>query len=127
MSHWTQCRVDIKNPDLVILKKAISVVASELGSQLKENFLVEGWGYSKKCRFAIPLRLPYGNGFGINIENGQIKIYVDDHGAPLSSEEFAQKLTQYYVALAVAEIAKKNNRSIKIQQTPNGIIIDVFR
>ena len=127
MSHWTQCRVDIKNPNIEVLKNALSVIAKEFNSKVVENFLVEGWGASRRCTFAIPLNLPYGNGYGVLIENGQIKIYVDDHGAPLSSEEFAHKLTQYYVALAVAEIAKKKNRSVKIQQTPNGIIIDVFR
>jgi len=128
MSHWTECKIDIKNPSVNVLQKALTAIAQELGSRLVENFTVEGWEHTKKCLFGIPLRLPYGNGYGINIENGEIRVFVDEHGAPLTAEEFTQKLMQYYTAVAFVEAAKKLGfRITNFQQLKNNIIIDVSR
>jgi len=128
MSHWTECKINIKNPSIDVLKKALQAIAQELGSKLIENFTVEGWGHTKKCLFGIPMSLPYGNGYGINIENGEIKVFVDDHGAPLTAEEFTQKLMQYYTAVAFVEAAKRLGFKVtNLQQLKNNIIIDVSR
>jgi len=128
MSHWTVARLTIKNPDLELLKQALLAIAQELGvSEVAENYEVYGWGGKVKALFAIPMQLPYGNGYGVVIdENGEIKVYVDDHGAPLSAKEFAEKLTQYYTALAVARAAQELGFTItNFQQLPQGILIDL--
>jgi len=128
MSHWTVARLTIKNPDLELLKQALLAIAQELGvSEVAENYEVYGWGGKVKALFAIPMQLPYGNGYGVVIdENGEIKVYVDDHGAPLTAREFAEKLTQYYTALAVARAVQELGFTItNFQQLPQGILIDL--
>jgi len=129
MSHWTVAKLSIKNPDLELLRQALLAIAQELGvSQIAENFEVYGWGGRRvKALFAIPMNLPFGNGYGIVIdENGEVKVYVDDHGAPLTASEFAEKLTQYYTALAVARAAQELGFTItNFQQLPQGILIDL--
>ena len=130
MSHWTVAKLRIKNPNLDLLKQALQVIAKELGvNQVVENYVVTGWGgRMRRCLYAIPMKLPYGNGYGIYIENGEVKVVVDDHGAPLSASEFANKLNQYYTALAIARVAPQLGFTIQsIQQLQQGVLIDLVR
>jgi len=130
MSHWTVAKVRIKNPSKELLKLALQAIAKELGaSEVVENFEVIGYHASRVCDLAIPMRLPYGNGYGVYIDqNGEVKVVVDDHGAPMSAREFASKLIQYYTVLAVQVAAQQLGFTItNAQQTPQGIIMDLTR
>ncbi len=130
MSHWTVAKVRIKNPNIQILRQALEVIAKELGvNQIAENFEVIGWGARRrKCQLAIPMRLPYGNGYGVYIDaEGNVNVVVDDHGAPLTAQQFANKLAQYYTALAVVTAAQQLGFSVNVQQLPQGVLIDLAR
>ncbi|RLE86437.1 MAG: hypothetical protein DRJ67_07235 [Thermoprotei archaeon] len=130
MSHWTVCRVRIRNPNLELLRQAVEVIAKELGvNEVVENFIVEGYDGSKRCLFAIPIELPYGNGYGVYVDSmGYVRVAVDDHGAPLTVEEFAQKLVQYYTALAIAQVAPQLGFAVQnMQQLDQGVLIDLVR
>jgi len=129
VSHWTVAKVKIKNPNKEILRMALMSIAKELGvSRVVEGYEVIGYHARQKCDFAIPMRLPYGNGYGVYIDNGEVRVVVDDHGAPITAEEFAKKLTQYYVATAVVYAAQHLGFSIQnVQSTPQGIIMDLAR
>ena len=129
MSHWTVAKVRIKNPNQQLLKQALTAIAQELQQEVVENFVVVGYGSRQRCVYAIPMRLPYGNGYGVYIdENGEVRVVVDDHGAPLSANEFAQKLTQYYTVLAVQLAAQQLGFAITdARQTPQGIVLDLTR
>jgi len=126
MSHWTVAKIEINNPDLVILRQALELLAKELNSTVVENFIVVGYEHEERCLFAIPLRLPYGNGYGIAIKDGQLVVVVDDHGAPLSATEFRNKLVQYYTALAVVKAAQMIGLNIQsISDVQGNIVIDL--
>jgi len=131
MSHWTVAKVKIKNPNSELLRQALQAIAQELGvQQVVENYVVYGWGGRRvKCQFAIPMRLPYGNGYGVYIDrNGEIRVVADDHGAPIDVREFADKLTQYYTVLAVELAAQQLGFTITdARQTPQGIVLDLTR
>jgi len=129
MSHWTVARLSIKNPNIEILRQALQAIAQELGvSEVVENYTIIGWGGRQvKALLAIPMNLPFGNGYGITVdEDGEVKVYVDDHRAPLTADEFAKKLTQYYATLAIARTAQELGFTItNFQQLPQGILIDL--
>jgi len=130
MSHWTVAKVKVKNPNLELLRQALQAIAQELGvQQVVENYEVIGWGARRRCLYAVPMRLPYGNGYGVYIDSsGEVRVVVDDHGAPLSANEFAQKLTQYYTVLAVQLAAQQLGFAITdARQTPQGIVLDLTR
>lgn len=131
VSHWTVAKVRIKNPNQQLLRQALQAIAQELGvQQVAENYEVIGWGGRRqRCLFAIPVRLPYGNGYGVYVgSNGEVRVVVDDHGAPLSANEFAQKLTQYYTVLAVQLAAQQLGFAITdARQTDQGIVMDLVR
>ena len=129
MSHWTVARLKLKNPDIEILKKALEAIAQELGSRVEENMLIWGYRHQRQCQLAIPLNLPYGNGYGVYInEEGEVEVVVDDHGAPMTAQQFANKLMQYYTAIAITQVAPQLGFNIEnIQQTNEGILIDLAR
>jgi len=130
MSHWTVAKIKIRNPNMQLLKQAMLAIARELGvSEVAENYEVVGWGGRRqRCQLAIPLRLPYGNGYGVYVdENGEVKVVADDHGAPLTVEQFAGKLQQYYTTLAILAAAQQLGFDARIQQIEQGILIDLMR
>ena len=131
MSHWTSLKVRLRNPNPELLKRALEVLARELGARgVAENYVVRGWGGRRvRATYAIPMRLPYGNGYGVVItRDGGVRVVVDDHGAPLSADEFAAKLTQTYTVLALTEIARAEGFEIvNFQELPEGVLIDLAR
>jgi len=131
MSHWTVAKVKIKNPNSELLRQALQAIAQELGvPQVVENYVVYGWGGRRvKCQFAIPMKLRYGNGYGVYVgRDGEIRVVADDHGAPIDVREFANKLTQYYTVLAVQLAAQQLGFTITdARQTPQGIVLDLTR
>jgi len=128
MSHWTVCRVRIKNPNMELLRRVMEILAQKLGSRVVENFLVRGYGHMQLCQLAIPLKLPYGNGVGIYIdENGELKVVMDDHGAPISTQKFAQLLTQYYTALAISVASQQLGYTVQnVQETREGVLLELY-
>ena len=130
MSHWTVAKVRIRNPNMQLLKQAMLAIAQELGvNEIAENYEVVGWGGRRqRCQFAIPLKLPYGNGYGVRInEHGEVEVVADDHGAPLTVQQFAQKLQQYYTTLAILVAAQQLGFDTRVQQLEQGILIDLMR
>jgi hypothetical protein len=126
VSHWTVAKIEINNPDLQLLKQALEILAKELGSVVVEDFTVIGYEHRERCIFAIPLKLPYGNGYGVTIKDGKLYVVVDDHGAPMSVTEFRNKLVQYYTALAVVNAAKALGFNVQnIQEIQGNIVIDL--
>lgn len=128
MSHWVMLSLKIKNPNKELLKMALQYIAKQYlkVDRVVENYMVRGWSGREQCDFAIPMRLPYGNGYGVKIDqNGEVKVVVDDHGAPLSAQQFAQLLTQTYVTLATAQALQELGYNISnVQETPEGIVLE---
>ena len=130
VSHWTVAKISIKNPNRELLKQALQAIAQELGvNNVVENFEVIGWHARQVCDLAIPMELPFGNGYGIRINsNGEVEVVVDDHGAPMLAREFANKLTQYYTTLAVQLAAQQLGFTVTdARQTEQGIVLDLSR
>ena len=126
MSHWTVAKIEINNPDLQLLRQALEMIAKELNSIVVEDFIVTGYRQKERCVLAIPLKLPYGNGYGVTVKDGKLYVVVDDHGAPMSATEFRNKLVQYYTALAVVNAAKALGFNIQnINEAQGNIIIDI--
>lgn len=129
MSHLTICKSKIRNPHPQILRLAMEAIAKELGSEVVEDYVVRGGMYTRRCLFAIPMRLRYGNGYGVCIKpNGEVEVVVDEAGAPLTAREFAEKLNQFYAVYAVCEAARHLGFTVQsIQQVANGFLIDLGR
>ena len=130
MSHWTVAKLSIVNPNMELLKRALGVLAKELRGRMMENYTIRGYRVRKRVPLAVAVPLPYGNGYGIYIdENGYLRVVADDHGAPMTVREFAGRLQQVYTALAIAAVASELGFSVNMQELEGGraILIDLER
>lgn len=124
MSHYAVSRIRITNPNPQILRKALEQLAKKLGAELVENARVRGWGFNKRVDFLLKMRLPYGNGYGIELSSDGIKIHVDEHGAPMKAEEFARELTALYTAEAMKEVLQEMGYSPSVEDQGDKIVIN---
>ena len=115
MSHYAIAKVKIRNPDRKVLVKALEAIAQKLGGKVAENVTVRGFNFTKKCDLAILMELPWGNGYGIEITpKGEIVVHVDDHGAPMTAEEFAEELNREYTTAAITEVLNQEGYATNV-------------
>ncbi|MEM0459331.1 MAG: DUF1257 domain-containing protein [Thermofilaceae archaeon] len=128
MSHWTVARVRFAEVNRSLLRSALEELARRLGGEVRENVVVKGWGgVSRRCDYAVVVRMAFGNGYGVVVGSGGIEVVADDHGAPLSVDEFADKVAQMYVALAVAYAARDLGFAVEAREAEGSIVMDLVR
>lgn len=125
MSHWTVARVSISRVDRQVLERALQALAERLGTSVQRDFYVKGHRGGKRCEYALPANLPYGNAYGVSLEGG-LTVYVDDYGAERrglpTAEEFARMLHQLYVAAAVASAAEEMGMRVEAYERGEEVI-----
>lgn len=126
MSHYAIAKIRITNPDSNLFLKALNKLAERIGGKVAVNVVVRGWDFSKQCQYAILLNLPYGNGYGVEITGDGIKIHVDDHGAPLTAQEFAEELMKTYTEMAIEESLRELGYSVEKQEESDKIILYAY-
>ena len=129
MSCWARvkCKIVIKNDaSRALLRRALEVIAKKLNSEVKENFLVVGYGRERRCQFAIPKRLTFGNAIGINITaDGRIELVGDFHGAFNLVQRVKRDLERTYMALAIIQSAQQLGWTVNVNEVTEGIVIDL--
>lgn len=100
MSRLTRARAKITSLNHVFLENALLQLASQLGGKLTKE-PVKTWSGTFNVDYLVSLPLPYGNGYGIRIDNNNIEIIVDEH-APLTAQQFKSALLIKYLSLIVA-------------------------
>lgn len=126
MSHYAVAKLKIINPHPALFLKALKQMAEKLGGKVAENVVVQGWGFTKQCHYAILLKLPYGNGYGIEITSNGIKIHVDDHGAPLSARQFAKQLMKIYTAVALEHTLRELGYNVEKHNEGDKVIVYAY-
>jgi len=126
VSHWTVAKVRVTKVDERVLERALKVLAEKLETRVERSFLVKGHGGSRRCEYALPANLPFGNAYGVSLECGRLTVYVDDYGAKSrglpTAEEFATLLQQFYVVAAVATSAEEMNMKVEAFEHEDGAI-----
>ena len=122
MSHYAISRIRIK-PVPELLERVLSRLARELGATLEKNAIVEGWRFRREVDYLLKKELPYGNGYGIEITDSGITVHVDEHGAPLTAQELAQKIHQYYVTEALVDSLRELGYSVDTREQGEEVIV----
>jgi len=108
MSHYALCRASIKNPDLPLLRSVLSKIATRFNAKVVEDTEVCGWAFRRRVDFLVEMKLPYGNGYGVEVtDSGEVVVHVDDHGAPMTAEEFRDLLQREYMVEAVKSVMEE--------------------
>lgn len=129
VSHWTRAKVKLNAQSIneELLLAALELLAKEAGGRVARNVIIRGFRHSVQCPYAVLCNLPYGNGYGILLSN-EVTVVVDEHGAPLSAAEFAERLTQIYTALALISAAQSLQMEPQlVSETKERIVIDLVR
>ena len=122
MSHYAISRIRI-NPDPVLLEQVLQELAQELGAGVRKDAVVHGWSFSRKVDYLLEMPLMYGNGYGIELTGNGIRIHVDEHGAPLTAEQFADMLAKRYMAKAVKQALQELGFQVQEQFAEDQIVI----
>ena len=124
MSHYAIAKIKIKNPNWAALEAALKELAKELGGELVKNGIVYGYGFKKTVNYLVKLKLPYGNGYGIEVTRSGIKVHVDEHGAPLTAEEFTNRLHMTYTAKATQiALQRMHYRVMSVSKAKDRVVI----
>ena len=123
MSHYAVSVIKIQNPDMELLKQALENLAKKLGGRVRENAVVRGWSIERKVPLLLEMQLPYGNGYGVEVTGNGIRIHVDDHGAPLTAEQFANELMTEYTKAALVETLQEMGYSFEVKEEQDRVVI----
>jgi len=126
VSHYAIAKIKITNPHRQTFLNALQILAQKLGGRVAENVVVRGFDFAKKCDYAILVNLPYGNGYGIELTNDGIKVHVDDHGAPMTAQEFAEELMKTYTSLAITEALNELGYSVERQEEKDKVVLYAY-
>lgn len=133
MSHWTVAKVKLVSIDPEVLDAAVKRLAEWLRknglpvvSEPVKGGVVKGWGVEEKVDYLIPARLPYGNGVGIKIEDGELRVELDEHGSPIPASRIAERLRQYYIAEAVKRAAEEHGWGYVEEEVGDTINVTVY-
>ncbi len=127
MSHYAVVKVKIQNPDARVLERALQRLAEKLNATVKTNAVVRGWNFRRRVNYLLETSLPYGNGYGVEINSkGEVVVHVDDHDAPMTAQEFQQELQKLYTAEAVKEALQELGYDVTEQEQRESIVIHAY-
>jgi len=101
MSHFSLIKIKIKNPNVALLKKAVELIAKEIGGEVVSR-INDYYGRAMECVAGIKSAdFPRGIGVRIN-SSGEVEVVGDFWKVrPDAVESFQKSLVQYYTALAM--------------------------
>jgi hypothetical protein len=123
MSHFSLVKVKIRNPNLTLLKRAVEMVAEELGGQLTTT-IHDYFGRTMECAAAIK-NGAFKRGIGVRVnEKGEVEIAGDFWGVPKQEvERFQQLLVRNYTALALTQALGALGYQVQIQKVQDKIFV----
>ena len=123
MSHFSLNRVNIKNPDLSILREVGEKIAKELGGELVDT--IRDYYGRTQSGFVFAVKspdLPWGVGVRV-ASDGSVEVVADRwaHGRAVAA--FEQRLTQLYTARAVATALTQMGYQVSADTATDQIVI----
>ena len=119
--------INLDNPvHRQILEKALEKVAKVLEGKVIKNAVVTGFTFSKPVPYLIHVNLRYGNGYGVEVRDGEIIVHADIHGAKYHSTQVARMIAQEYVTESVLYAAKKLNKKVQLKRVENKNVVYVY-
>jgi hypothetical protein len=123
MSHFSLIRIKIKNPNVNLLKKAVEMIAKELGGQTVTQ-IYDYYGRAMDVTVGL-VSANFRRGVGVKVnERGEVEIVGDFWGVSRSAvEKFQQLLVQNYASLAMQTALAQLGYQIQAQKVQNKVYI----
>jgi len=126
MSHFSIVKINIRNPDMQLLKRVVEEIAKEFSADIVST--IRDF-YGNALDVVIGIRNDvFRRGIGVRVnEKGEIEIVGDFYRVPISEvEKFKQLLTQYYTASALTSALANLGYSVQTQKVDDKIYIRAF-
>lgn len=107
MSHLRTCSVKLSNINIDIARQALLSIAENLELRNPEIVNEVYDFYGKHQKVLIGLRAEGFRGYGVIIENNNVKIVGDEYKMPVSLKQFSKLFVNYYTATAVQHSLKR--------------------
>jgi hypothetical protein len=116
MSHFSLIRIKIKNPNVALLKRAVELIAKEIGGEVVSR-INDYYGRTMDCIVGIKSAdFPRGIGVKIN-SNGEVEVVGDFWKVrPDAVENFQKALVQYYTALAMQQALAQLGYQVQVNK-----------
>jgi hypothetical protein len=125
MSHFSIVKINIRNPDVQLLKQVVEEIARDLGAEVV-NTIRDYYGNALNVTIGIRNDV-FRRGIGVVVERGELQIVGDFYGIPPSEiEKFKQLLTQYYTTYALTTALTQLGYSVQTQKVDDKIYIRAF-
>jgi len=122
MSHFSICKIRIKNPNVELLKQAVVQIAKELNGEIVQE--IKDYSGNIQKDFIIAVKTPQiHRGVGIKVEDGEVKLVGDFFLIRDVIEAFQKNLIQTYTALAVANSLKNLGYNVQAQKQMGKVVI----
>jgi predicted XRE-type DNA-binding protein len=123
MSHFSLIKIRIKNPNLAMLKRAVEMVAEELGGQVTTT-IHDYFGRTMECAAAVKGEV-FKRGVGVRVnEKGEVEVVGDFWGVPKSEvERFQQLLVRNYTALALQTALAQLGYQVQVQRVQDKVFL----
>lgn len=122
MSHFSICKVKIKNPNIELLKQAVEFLAKELNGEIVDK-IFDYYG-KEMTDFIIAIKTEkIFRGVGVKIENGEVKLVGDFYQVHSAIDNFQKNLVKTYTSLAVANSLKSMGYNVQMQKSKEKVVI----
>jgi hypothetical protein len=123
MSHFSLIKIRIRNPNLALLKRAVEMVAEELGGELVTT-VRDYYGRTMECAAALK-NSTFKRGVGVRVnEKGEVEIVGDFWDVPRSEvERFQQLLVRNYTALALTQALSALGYRVQVQRIQDRVFV----
>jgi hypothetical protein len=123
MSHFSLIKIKIKNPNMTLLKRAVELIARELGGQVVGQ--VRDY-YGRMMDVVAGLtNSDFRRGVGVRInERGEVEVVGDFWGVSKSAvERFQQLLVQNYAALAMQAALAQLGYQVQVSKVQEKVYV----
>ena len=126
VSHFSIVKINIRNPDMQLLKQVVEEIARDLGAEVV-NTVRDYYGNTLSVITGIRNNI-FHRGIGIVVNNrGEVEIVGDFYRVPASEiEKFKQLLTQYYTAHALTATLTQLGYNVQTVKQNDKIYIRAF-
>jgi hypothetical protein len=123
MSHFSLIKIKIRNPNLTLLRKAVEMVAEEVGGELVTT-IRDYYGRTMECAAALK-NSTFKRGVGVRVnERGEVEVVGDFWGVPRSEvERFQQLLVRNYTALALQTALAQLGYQVQLHRLQDKIFV----
>jgi len=123
MSHFSLIKIKIRNPDPALLRRAVEMIAEELGGELVTR-IRDYYGRTMEVQIGI-VNDTFQRGVGVRVnEHGEVEVVGDFFLIPSSAvARFKELLVRNYTALALHAALAQLGYRVQAQKVEGRIFI----